>query len=216
VKVVIIGIGDIGLKLAQNLGRRPGNEIVLIDSDEERCKQLAAELDALVLHGDGTNPETFKKARLADADALVATTDSDALNTVVAMLAHRLGVPKIIVKLNDVSLMAACQEIGVSKIVTPKVSAAAEILYALSGFDRLDFSLVAQGGLHLMGLGAGNAQGKHMADLDLPEGILVVAILRGEQVLIPRGRTKIEKDDTFYVLLENEKMEDKLRQILGV
>ena len=215
-KIVIVGVGDIGRKVADALQKRVGTELVLIDSDEKHCEHLANEVDAMVLYGDGTDPDILKKARLSEADALVATTSSDALNTVIAMLGHRLGVPKIIVKLNDVGLRAACQEIGVSKVIAPKISAAAEILSVLSGLDRLDFSLVVQGGLHLMEIGVGEAHGKSMDELELPEGMLAVAILRDKQVLVPRGRTKLEENDVFLILLENAQMESKLRKILGV
>ena len=76
--------------------------------------------------------------------------------------------------------------------------------------------LVVQGGLHLMEIGVGEAHGKSMDELELPEGMLAVAILRDKQVLVPRGRTKLEENDVFLILLENAQMESKLRKILGV
>ncbi|MDH3359998.1 MAG: NAD-binding protein, partial [Desulfobulbaceae bacterium] len=91
-RIVITGIGDIGRELAGMLNRREGNELILIDSDEKICEKLAAEIDGLVLHGDGTDPAILKKAGLAEADALIATTPSDPINTVIAMLGHRMGV----------------------------------------------------------------------------------------------------------------------------
>jgi len=213
-KIVVVGIGDIGRNLIETLCRHGHNELVLIDIDEKRCEELAAEFDALVLHGDGTNPELLEKARLSEADALVATTSSDAINTVIAMLGHRMRMGKIIVKLNDVGLRAACQEIGVSKIVAPKISAAAEIVSSLHGFDRLDFSLVVRGGLHLVEMGAGAVSGRQLADLGLPEGILIVAVLRGDAVLIPRGKTMLDENDVLLILVDSEKSLKKVRSIL--
>jgi trk system potassium uptake protein TrkA len=215
VRVVIVGIGDIGRNLAETISRHEKGELILIDVDEKRCEQLAAEVDALVLHGDGTNPDILKKARMAEADALVAVTGSDALNTVIAMLGHRLGVRKIIVKLNDVGLRAACQEIGVTKIIAPKISASVEILASLHGFGRLDFSLVVHGGLRMVEMGVGQAAGKRLSELAMPESVLVVAVLRGDRVVIPRGQTKLEENDVLMVLVENENLMDKLRKILG-
>jgi trk system potassium uptake protein TrkA len=214
-RVVIVGAGDIGRELAENLIRRGGNEVVLIDADEKRAEQLASELDALVLHGDGTNPELLKKARVSETDALIATTGSDAINTVIAMLGHRMGVQNIIVKLNDVGLRAACQEIGVRKIIAPKISAAAEIFASLYGFDRLDFSLVVRGGLRLAELDVGAAQGKRLHELELPQGARVVAVLRGEQALVPREETKLEKDDVLLLLAEGESALESVRRKLS-
>ncbi|MEJ2031565.1 MAG: TrkA family potassium uptake protein [Deltaproteobacteria bacterium] len=185
-RIVIVGLGDLGQQLADILSRWENNELVLIDSDQKTCDRLAAELDALVLCGDGTDPEILRKARLAEANALVATTGSDPLNTVIAMLGRRIGVEKIVVKLNNVSLHSACQEIGVDKIIAPKVSAAAEIASVLHGLDKLDFSAAVRGGLRLVEFSAGQAKDKQLSALDLPEGSLIVSVLQNGQMILPR------------------------------
>jgi trk system potassium uptake protein len=214
-KIVIVGIGSIGLELAENLARRHGNQLVLIDIDDKRCEHLGNSIDALVLCGDGANPDILKKARVAEADALVAATDSDSTNTVIAILGHRIGVKKIMVRLNDVGLRAACIEIGVTKIVMPKISAAAELLGALYGFDRLDISLLMRYGLRLVEIPAGKAAGKRLSEVELPDGALVVAVMRGEQVFVPNKRTKIEEEDVFFTLVENEDIMEKSKKYLS-
>ena len=213
-RIIIAGIGDIGRELAGMLNRRGGHELVLIDSDEKVCETLAADIDGLVLHGDGTDPVLLKKAGLAEADALVATTPSDPINTVIAMLGHRLGVAKIIVKLNKVGLRAACQEIGVTHIIAPKIAAAAEIVSALHGLQQLDFSLAIQGGLRLIEIDAANAAGKTLSELQLPDDLLIVAIQRGPEVHIPRGSSKIEENDILLVLAESKESEERLKKII--
>lgn len=213
-KVVIIGIGKVGQELAENLAGREGNQLALIDIDEKHCEHLGNTVDALVLCGDGTDPQMLKKARAAEADALVATTGSDAMNTVIAILGHRMGVKKIMVKLNDAGLRAACDEIGVSKVVTPKISAAADLLAALYGFERLDFSLVVRGGLRMVEMGAAKGAGRRISELSAPEGALIVSVIRGERVLVPRGRTKLEEDDVLLWIIENEEVLEKLKKLL--
>jgi trk system potassium uptake protein TrkA len=213
-RVVIVGGGDIGRELAGNLARRGNNELIIIDTDEKRCEQLAGELDVLVLRGDGTHPDMLKEARLAEADALVATTGSDAINTVIAMLGHRFGVQQMIVKLNDVGLRAACQEIGVSQIIAPKIAAAAEILAALYGSERLDLSLVVRGGLRLVELEITEARGKRLAELEIPDGALAVAVLRDEQALLPRAKIKLQEGDILLTLIENDAALEKLKKVL--
>jgi trk system potassium uptake protein TrkA len=214
-KVVIVGVGDLGFDLAEGLTRREGNQLVLVDVDEKRCEFLAAEIDALVLHGDGANPEILRKAQLQDANALVAATGSDATNTVIAMLGHNQQVKTIIVKLNDTWLWAACRELGVTKIVTPKISAASQIVAALYGFDRMDFSLGAREGMRMVELAVKKGEGKHLSDLDLPEDALVVGVLRGRQLLFPRPQTRIENEDILITLVENEGAVDKVRKLVG-
>jgi len=210
-KVVIVGAGDTGLDLARKLGDRRNIDLVLIDSDEKRCELASNELEALVLNGDATNPDILKQAQISQADVLVVLTGSDPLNTVVAMLGRRFEVKKIMVKLNGLALRSACQSIGVYKIITPKISAADEMLSAIYGYDRLDLSQLARGGLRLIALGAEKAKGKKISELEMPDGAHVVALLRRNEVRIPHGSTTLEDQDELLVLVEKERDLEKLK-----
>lgn len=214
-RVIVVGIGDIGYELARDLTHGGSHQVVLIDASEARCKDLGEEFDAFVLEGDGTHPELLQKALIEEADALVATTSSDAINTVIAMLAKRYGVPKIIVKLKDLGLRAACQEIGVARIIAPNISAAAEILSALHGFGRPDLSLVTRGGLRFVELEVQGIEGASLTELGLPDGVLVVTVVRGEEVLLARGKTRIEQGDSLLLLVENEKALETTKAMLN-
>jgi trk system potassium uptake protein TrkA len=214
VKVVIVGAGDIGIELARNLARRESNKIVMVEEDEARSVAVAAELDALVLQGDGTHPEMLSTAGISDADALVAVTGSDAINTVIAMLGHRAGVAKVIVKLNDIGLRAACQEIGVTDIIAPKIASAGRIVSVLYGFHRLDFSLAARGGLRLIDLPADGLAGKTLAECAFPTDVLVVTVMRQGEALLARGPTKLKQGDSLLVLVESEDALKRARALL--
>ncbi len=126
-KVIIVGIGDIGRQLAEELSARGGFTLVLIDRDPEKCEILSQELDALVLNGDGTEPELLKDAGSSEAHALIATTESDAMNMVIAILGKRLSIDKVIVKLNTLNLRGTCREVGIDHVIMPKITASMEI-----------------------------------------------------------------------------------------
>ena len=213
-RIIVIGIGDIGYELARDLTREGAHEVVLIDSSDARCEDLGEQFDALVLEGDGTHPELLQKALVEEADALVATTNSDAINTVIAMLAKRYGVPTIIVKLKDLGLRAACQEIGVARIIAPSISAAAQILETIEGLGRPDLSLVARGGLRFVELEAQGIEGATLAKIGLPDSVLVLTVVRGEEVLLARGKTRIEHGDSLLLLVEDEGALDEARSML--
>jgi len=214
-RVIIVGIGDIGYELARDLTHGGSHEVVLIDTNEARCEDLSQEFDAFVLEGDGTHPELLQKALIEEADALVATTNSDALNTVIAMLAKRFGVPTIIVKLKDLGLRAACQEMGVARIIAPSISAAAEILAALHGFGRPDLSLVTRGGLRFVELEVQGIEGASLAELAIPDGVLVLTVVRGEEVLLARGKTRLQQGDLLLLLVENEHAFGKMKDLVN-
>jgi trk system potassium uptake protein TrkA len=214
-KVIVVGAGSIGVALAKLLEHQDSSEVVIIESDEVRARAVSEETDALVLHGDGTHPEMLQKAGLAEADALVAVTGSDAINTVIAMLGHRAGVDKIVVKLEGVGLRPACQELGVSDILSPNLASASRILSVLYGFKRMDLSLVTQGGLRLVELAAGKAAGLKLNEIDLPDQARVIMVLRGDTGLVPRGRLKIEPEDTLVLLAENDDVLARARAVLS-
>lgn len=203
-RVVIVGAGGIARQLAENLSQRDHNELVIIDSDEAVIETFAADFDALAIHGDATDPAILKQGQIENADALVATTDSDAINTVIAMLGRRFDVERVIVKLEGFGLRAACREIGVSDIIAPTIAAAAKIQAALYGSEQLDFSLAAQGGLTLVELETSGAVGTTIRELNPPEEVLFVAVLRGDETFIPRQNTTLEKSDVLLTFAESE------------
>lgn len=209
-----MGAGGVGIELARILSHRKENEVVVIEANEERAREISGEVDALVLHGDGAHPEILSKARLGDADALVAVTGSDAINTVIAMLGHRAGVKRIVVKLENVGLRAALTEFGVTDIVAPRLAAAAHIVSVLYGFHRLDLSLITRGGLELVEVSCGGAEGKKIEELDLGERALVVAVVRGQESLLAKGGTKLEPEDVLLVLVHGSDAAVAVRQKL--
>lgn len=214
-RVLIAGLGDIGTQLAEDLTVREGFELVLVDQDEEKCEALSGEYDALVLHGDGTEPELLESAGARKADALIATTDSDALNMVIAVLGKKFEVPRVVAKLNKTSLRTTARELGVDHVISPKVSAATEISSLLHGYDVLDFSLLVQGGARLVEISPGELAGEKIKDIDLPEGALITSVLREGVAVIPRGNTELKEDDILIIITENEKKEDTLKELFG-
>lgn len=215
-KVVIVGVGDIGHQIATSLEHRRDMRLVLVDSDDELCKRLAERMDALVISGDASAPDILQEAGVSDADALMITTGSDPLNTVIAMLAKQAGAKKIIVKLREAHLRPACQEIGVSRVVMPQVSAAGEFVSALFGFARMDMSLIVRGGVQLAEVPAGSAIGKKVREVELPEGARVLALLRGDDAVIPRDDTTIDGADMLAVLVADENVLKKVYEALGL
>ncbi|MCF7876352.1 NAD-binding protein [Candidatus Bipolaricaulota bacterium] len=214
-RVIIAGLGDIGTQLAADLTTREGFELVLIDQDEEKCEALSGEYDALVLHGDGTEPELLESAGARQADALIATTDSDALNMVIAVLGKKFDVSRVVAKLNKTSLRTTARELGVDHVISPKISAATEISSLLHGYDILDFSLLVQGGARLVEISPGELANEKIKDIDLPEGTLITSVLREGVAVIPRGNTELNESDILIIITENEKKEDNIKELFG-
>lgn len=216
-RVVIVGAGAMGRQVLQDLSEAGGHEIVVVESDASVADELADAFDALVLHGDGTDPGILGKARLDDADAIVATTGSDPMNTVVGLLAHRAGVERIVVRLASNSLRGALEEIGVTDVVNPTMEAAARVEAALHGANRQDIEDVFQGRLQLSELTVTDASdGRRISDLDIPDGALIVAHIRDSNGSVARPDISLEEGDVLVVVAETEKaLESSRKRIEG-
>ncbi|MGC9529877.1 MAG: NAD-binding protein [Candidatus Bipolaricaulaceae bacterium] len=214
-KVIIVGLSSLGRRLADELSGRRGMSLVLLDADQSVCRAAADRYDALVLHGDGTDPELLDKAGAADADALVTVTGSDAMNAVVALLAKQAGTTKVVAVLNDLALRTAVQTIGVDTVVSPMLAAASEIEGHLLGRGALDFSVPVASGARVAELSPGPHVGKRLTDIRMPKGTLLAMILRERRALVPRGDTTLRQGDVAVVVAEDDKRLAAVRELFS-
>jgi trk system potassium uptake protein len=213
-RIIIAGLGSIGTDLADLLIREGSHQLVLIDEDHKLCQDAANNFDALVLEGDGTDPGVLRRAEADQADVLVATTDSDAYNTVIAMLGKQFGVPRIIVKLVGIGLRSACNELGVDAIVSPNISASNDMLSMIHGRGGMDFSFAMSRGARLGEFTVDEDQVSKLAEIELPKGTLIAAIIRQDKAMIPEGKTTLHEGDTIVVVAQDDKTLDKVKDIL--
>lgn len=214
-RVLIAGIGAVGRQLLTNLAQGDRHELVVVDTDESLCEHLAAEYDALVIHGDATDPEILEKAQIAQADALVASTSSDPINTVIAMLAHRQEVPRIVVTITTGAMRGALEEIGVSAIIAPTMAAAARIQSALHGSEETDLTDLWQAGMQLAEMPVGSeAAGTSLGDHDLPDGTLAIAVHRDDETFVARLDVELREGDVVLALAESEEAAQEVRSAL--
>lgn len=212
-RIIIAGAGDIGAELAENLIKQKKNELVIIDSDKERCDDISESVDALVLHGDASDPELLKKAEIENTDVVIAATGSDPINTVIAMLAKRMDVKQIIVKLNAIDLRSACEAIGVEKIITPKLAAVSQISSALNRQDeKLDLSSISSAGFLIKQFKTTKVKKKKISEIKLPKDAHILALFRDEKVTVPKGSLK--ENDELLIMMKNKSDDSKIRKRL--
>jgi len=204
--IVIVGAGDIGTPLIE-IATRGGNEVVVIERDEERADRAARQFDCLVLNDDATTKETLLDAGADRADALISTTNRDATNVMVCLLAQEIGVPAVVSVVHDPQHMSLFSQIGVNTMENPQ-RLIAEHLYravkrpAIVDYMRISddaevFEIVVEKGAQIAGKTLEEAASAGFLDDDL----LVVAIERnGEgEPITPRGSTRIQVGDTVTV-----------------
>lgn len=102
-RVIVVGAGRVGRRVAEHLSRR--HEVIVVDINGKVIEELQYSLDALTVEGDGTVPETLEEAGVGEADYLIATTDSDNVNIVVCSLAKSLSDLKTIARVKNMDYL---------------------------------------------------------------------------------------------------------------
>ncbi len=205
-KVMIAGGGKTGFYLADRLSEF-GIAVKMIEKDKARCYYLSTHLDdVMVLHGDATDKSLLEEENLDEMDAFVAATGLDEENLLLALIAKQAKVEDVISKVSRESYKDLIEQMGIDMVLNPLDIVASTILRYVQGSKRVISSLLIQGQAEIMEVIATNEMqlsNISLNDLDLPDGVLIAAIHRGNQVIIPKGDTHIMEDDkvTIFCLL---------------
>lgn len=204
--IIVVGGGDIGAPLI-NIATRSGNEVVVIEQNSQKANVIADSYDCLVLNDDATTKETLVDAGADNADAIISTTDEDATNIMVCLLAEEFNIPSILSVVHNPEHMDLFSRIGVNTMENPS-QLIAEHLYrsvarpAIKDYMRIgDEAEVFEITVTEEAPVAGKTLNEAGAEDVLPEEVLVVAIERpeAESPLMPRGDTRIEVGDLLTV-----------------
>lgn len=205
-KVMIIGGGKTGYYLAGKLAEF-GIAVKIIEKSKERCYYLSTHLDdVMVLHGDATDTSLLEEENLDEMDAFVAATGFDEENLLLALIAKQRGVEDVISKVSHQSYKDLIEKMGIDMALNPLDIVASTILRYVQGSKKIIASLLIQGQAEIMEIIASNDMklaNVPLKDVALPDGVLIAAIHRGQQVIIPNGDTRILEDDkvTIFCLL---------------
>jgi trk system potassium uptake protein TrkA len=197
-KVMILGGGRAGFYLAQRL-LASGLVVKIIEQDEERCVELAGSLKgALVICGDGTDLELLQDENLGEMDALVSLTGNDEENLMLALLGKQQGVPKVVAKISRSNFVPLIERLGIDRAVSPVLISAGEITRFVQGGQIASLSLLFGGQAEVVEIivpADAPIIGTVLAEAQVPKGVIVGAIVRHGQVLIPDGSSVIEAHD---------------------
>jgi trk system potassium uptake protein len=219
-RIVIVGAGAIGSYLAGRLSGE-GQDVILIESDHTRARELQEGLDALVITGNGASMETLRDAGVGSADIFVAVSNSDGANVLACHNARELGNALTIARVEAPSLREGLQELGIDVVIDPSDAAALEIvrLVRRSGLSEID--VFADGRLALVGgvvQPAAPLAGATLQQLDVRNDLLeslVVALVRQGETIIARGDTVLRVGDRIFVMAPAERV-DQVTALLGI
>lgn len=218
-KIVIVGGGKVGRTLAAQLARE-GHDIVLIDNNRDVVSRLSAELDIMVMYGNGASMHTLRSADVGSSDLLIAVTPLDELNFMCCVISRKLGCSNTIARIRDPEyheqLYFLRDELGLSMTVNPEWTAAREIfrLMQIPGFLKRDSFAKGRVEIVEIVLHTDNPlAGMRLLELHkrLKVKILVCAVERGDKVVIPDGSYTLTVGDKLYVTAPSDELVSLLR-----
>ena len=220
-RIVIIGLGTIGRSILENLSGEKHN-ITIIDEDKAKIERLIEKYDVQGVAGNGASLDIQKEAGVKDADLAIVMTKSDELNVFACMVAKKLGVKNTIARVRNPEyrrqIIVMREELGISMIVNPEKDTATEI------FNLINLPAIAQAERFAKGrvllveidIESGCALvGETLISIGkkLKNRVLICAVQRGEEVVIPSGNFEILEGDKVYFTAEAKDLRDFLLEI---
>ena len=134
-RVVIIGLGDVGQKIARTLSAER-HEVTIVDRDAARAESMQGELDAFVVSGNGASPKVLRELGVGDADLLCAVTQSDEVNVITALAARQMGAKRTVARVRDDDYFEAGQSLsrdvlGIDLVIHPERATADDLAEAI-------------------------------------------------------------------------------------
>ncbi|EKV26486.1 Trk system potassium uptake protein TrkA [Caenispirillum salinarum AK4] len=208
-RVLIFGGGNIGLFLAQQLeNEHPEISAKVIEQDKERAEFVAKTLNrTIVLNGDVLDPEILDEASIGNVETVVAITDDDEVNILSSLLAKRAGASRAIALLNKTTYNALVSPLGVDVVVNPRAITVSNILqHVRRGRIHAVHSLHEGFGemIEADALETSSIVGKPLRDVKLPNGVIIGAVVRGAEVISPRGGTVVKGGDRVVLFAAKE------------
>ncbi|MCH8182887.1 MAG: Trk system potassium transporter TrkA [Proteobacteria bacterium] len=199
-RIVIIGGGNIGLFLARLLVEEsPSFAIKIIEINKQRAEYVADQLDKVVtLHGDSLDSEILIEANVRQSEAVIAVTNDDQVNILSSLLAKRHGAPRAMTLVNKVSYGPLMRSLGVDAVVNPRAITVSRILQHIRRGRIRGVHSLRDGMAEIIeaeALETSPLVGQPLRDVKLPAGLVIGAIVRDAEVIIPRGDTVIKTHD---------------------
>jgi trk system potassium uptake protein TrkA len=220
-RVVLVGGGNVGLHLARMLAKEaPEVALKIIESGRERAAFIAGELgrEAVVLHGDALDAEVLEEANVGAAETMVAVTNDDETNIFTSVLAKRAGCQRAITLVNKTSYEAILPSLGIDAVVSPSAITISTILRhvrrgAISALYTLreDFGEV----IEAEALPGSRLVSGALRRIGMPAGMLVGAVVRQGEVIIPNGDTRIEPGDRVIAVVAYNALRQAEAMIAG-
>lgn len=220
-RIFIAGGGSIGLRLAKAL--EDDYKIKVIESNATRADFISAQLDdAIVLHGDAANEDMLSDEDIDNVDLFCALTNDDETNILSAMLAKRLGATKVLSIINRTAYVDLVEGGGIDIALSPQQATIGSLLAHIRRGDVAAVHSLRRGAAEaLEAVAHGDEKssavvGRRIADIDLPPGTTIGAIVRGDEVIITHHDTVIQSEDHVILFVIHKRYIKEVERLFHV
>jgi trk system potassium uptake protein TrkA len=220
-KIIIVGLGKVGQALAVELSSED-NDITVIDHKESVVEEFSSQYDLMGLVGNGASYSTQMEAGVENADLLIAVTASDELNLLCCLIAKKAGNCHTIARVRNPEYSSELgyikEELGLAMVINPEHAAAAEIARVLKYPSAIEADSFARGHVELLKFRIPEHSmlaGERIVDVSgkIQKNILICAIERGEELVIPDGSSRLQARDLVSVVGPAVEANEFFRQI---
>ena len=217
--IVIVGAGKVGFYLAKELAQSH-HTVSLVEKDAATCEEIAKAINnVLVINGDGCNARYLEDAGISRADVVAAVTGSDEVNLMVCQLAKQSSrVKRTVARVNDPKNTHTFNKVGVDVAVNSTSIIAKIIEEEVSLEDLVTLMTFKRGKLALVRVDLTSESpcaNRQVMEIKLPRASVLVSIIRGGDVLIPRGETVLQAKDDVIALTAIENEQELLDALIG-
>lgn len=203
-RILVVGGGNVGLSLALEIEKSyPRVSPKIIEYNRDRAGDIAEQLQrTVVLHGDVLDREILNESNVQATETIIAVTNDDEVNILASLLAKREGAQRAVTLVNNMTFEPLLASLGIDVVVNPRAITVSKILqYVRRGRIRGVYSL--RDGLaeiiEAEVMETSPIAGISIKDVHLPVGMVAGAVIRGDEVIIPRGNTVIQPKDRMVV-----------------
>ena len=220
-RVVIAGGGNIGVRLALALEKT--NQVKIIERNQKRAKVISEQLNkAIVLVGDAADEELLLEENVDNVDVFCALTNAEEANILSAMLAKRLGAKKVMALINRPSYSELVEAGTIDVAISPQQVTIGSLLAHVRRGDVVKVHSLRRGAAEAIEAvahgseGESKVVGKMIEEIPLPRGTRIVALVRGEQVIIAHHDTVIQTDDHVILFMTDRRKIERLENLFQV
>jgi trk system potassium uptake protein TrkA len=215
--VVIAGGGNIGYRLAQTL--EDENQVKVIERDSKRARSISEQLrNSIVLVGDAADEELLVEENIDSVDVFCALTNSEEANILSSMLAKRLGAHRVMALISRPAYADLPQIGEIDVAISPQTVTIGSLLAYVRRGDVVQVHSLRRGSAEAMetiahGLRGGKVVGRPIEQIRLPDGVKIVTLVRGDQVVMAHHDTVIENGDHVILFLSDKRHVEQVERL---